>query len=109
QAAQVVAAGRFGIALVSGKHGFESVGGNQNQFGKSCAVGFGHFLGENVFQFVRKFAEAVETAGGGIALEGVDHAANAADDFFIRGTSFEFETSLVERLEELVGGLKKKS
>src|SRR6202007_1817807 len=79
------------------------------EFGKFCAVGLGDFLGQNVFELVGYFAEPGETAGRGIAFKSVHHTTNAADDFFIRGTSFEFQSSLVERLQELVGGLKKET
>ncbi len=109
QKAQRIHTGRFFVALVSGKHRFERVHGHQNDFGKFRAMRLAHLLGQHIFKFVSDFTQLGKSAGRGIAFERVHHAANATDDFFISGTSFKFQSSLVERLQELVGGLEEES
>src|SRR4029077_9447948 len=64
---------------------------------------------EDVFQFVRNFAELVETTSSRIALERVYGAANAANNFFVRGTSFELQAGFIKRLQQFVGALKEES
>jgi len=66
----------------------------------------GHFRSEHIFEFVREFAEFVETASRGITLQRVDHAANPANHFLIRGTSLELQAGFIERLQQLCGALK---
>src|SRR5437773_1960523 len=63
----------------------------------------------HVFQFVGELTESVKTAGGGITFQGMDGAANPANDFLVRGTSFELQSRFIEGLKDLVGALKEKS
>jgi hypothetical protein len=97
---------RFLAALVGGEHRAKTVGGGQNELGQLGAAGLRDLWRQHIFQFVGKFTEFVKTAGGGIALQGVDGAANAANDFLIGGTRLELKPRLIEGLENLVGALK---
>ena len=99
---------RLGITLVCGEHRFKCVRGHQNNFGKLRAVGLTCLLGQNVFEFMRYFAQLGETARRGISLKRMHHPSHASNDFFIRWTSLEFEPGLIQRLEEFVRTLKKK-
>lgn len=101
--------GRIDAALVSGEHGFEAVRGGEDDFSKLGAAGLRDVRSEHVFEFVSEFAEFVKAAGGGIALERVHGAADAANDGFVGGTRFELEAGFVERLQQFAGALEKES
>src|SRR6266699_437024 len=75
----------------------------------SASTAGGDLRRQHVFQFVGELTELVKTAGGGIAFQGVDGAANPANDFFIRGMSLELEPRFIEGLEDLAGAFKEES
>src|SRR5207248_9262051 len=93
--------------LVSRQNRFTSVCGVQPKFGEFRAVPPSHLCCQNIFELVGYFAKPGETASRGIAFERVHNATHAADDFFIRRSSFQLQPRLVQGLEELVRALKK--
>jgi hypothetical protein len=103
---QGVQDGEFRISLVRGQHRAKNIGRREHNFGKVGAVKAGYLRGKHVLQFVSKFAKFVKAAGCGISFERVDHAANAAKHLLVGGTRLEFETCLVESLQEFRGALK---
>ena len=100
---------RFLAALVAGEHGAKTVGGGKNEFRQIGAASLCDLWRQHVFQFVGELTESVKTAGGGITFQGMDGAANPANDFLVRGTSFELQSRFIEGLKDLVGALKEKS
>jgi hypothetical protein len=58
---------------------------------------------------VRDLAELRKTTGGGISLERMNGAADAANEFVIRGTLLELETGIINGLQKLAGALKKET
>ena len=95
--------------LIRGEHAFESVDGGEDNFGELLAVREPDLRRENVFQFVCNFTELRKAASGGISLERVNGAADAANDFLVRGTLLELQTGIVDGLEKLPGALEEES
>ncbi len=58
--------------------------------------------GEGIFQFVRKFAEFAETAGGCISFEGMDGATDAANRFVVFGILLQLQRFVVDGLQQLL-------
>jgi len=97
------------LLLIRAEHAFEGVHGPEDDFGELMAVREPNLRRENVFEFVRNFAEFRKTAGGGVSLERVDGAADAANEFLVRWTLFELQTGIVDGLEKISGALKEES
>jgi len=97
------------VLLISGKHRGKAIGGGEHDFGKIRAVGASHLRREDVFEFVREFAEFVKPASRRIALKRVHNAANAANDFLVGRTRLEFQPGFVEPLQQFRGAFKEES
>ena len=54
---------------------------------------------ESVFHFMRQGAEFLVSTSGGIALEGVNDAANAPNNLWIASVSLELQARLIELLQ----------
>jgi hypothetical protein len=109
QTMQGLQGGKFFPALVGGKHCFERIGGSEDYFSEARAVLLRHLGSQYVLKFVSQFAHLVKAAGSGVAFEGMNGAANAANHLFIGGMSFELEARFIERLKQLVRALEKDS
>ena len=59
---------QFGILLISGQQRAKAIGGGEHHFGKVRAMEAGNLGRKHVFEFVREFAEFVESASRGIAF-----------------------------------------
>ena len=90
---------RLNVALIRREHRRETVGGFENDFRELPSSLLTNLRGENIFQFVREFAELVVAASSGIALERVHGAANATNHFVIGRPSLEFEARVIQRLQ----------
>ena len=87
------------MIAVCRQHFVERVGGGEDDFGNQAGMFFYEFGCEDVFQIVREFAEFAVAAGGGIAFQGVNGAADAAKSFFIVRAVFERKASFIHGLE----------
>ena len=65
----------------------------------------GSFHGERVFELMREFAQFAQTAGGGVALQRVNRAPDAAHNLFVTGTLFQLQGFVIERLQQFLRGL----
>src|SRR5690349_14294290 len=98
---------QLGTFLIRRQHGAETVGGREYEFRQIPAMRFCNLRSEYVFEFVRQLAELVKSTGCRIALQRVNHAANAANHVLVGRARLEFQAGLIQRLQQLGGTLKK--
>jgi hypothetical protein len=106
QNAERFSAGRREVLGRSSEERFKRVGGGQDGLGNICATLGGQLRSQHILKIVRKLAQLAHADGGGISLERVDHTANAADRFFSARAPLERQPVLIQRLEQLMRGLK---
>src|SRR6266576_3766217 len=84
----------------------ETVGGGENDFGDSLASRDDQSGRQQVLQAVREFAELAESAGGGIALEGVHGAAHASQCVGVARVALEKDPCFIQLLKQILRALK---
>jgi hypothetical protein len=109
QTMQGLQGGKLFPALVGGEHGFEGIGSGEDNFSEAGAMLLRHLGSQNVLKFVSQFAQLMKAASSGVAFEGMNGAANAANHLFVGGMSFQLEPRFIERLKQLVRAFEKDS
>src|SRR2546421_4348307 len=101
--------GRLGLPLISGEHRAKTIRGGKDQLREVRATGMGNLRSEHILELMGELAQFVKSTSRGIALQGMHGATDTTDHFLVSGARLEFESSLVERLKQFVGALKKES
>ena len=101
--------GRFGLPLKGGEHRAKTIRRGEDQLREIRPRSLSNLRSKHILEFVRQLTQLVESASCGIAFQSVDGTTNPANDFLIRGTSFELQARFVEGLEDLIGALKEES
>src|SRR5256885_477541 len=100
---------RFGLPLKGGEHRAKTIRRGEDQLREIRPRSLSNLRSKHILEFVRQLTQLVESASCGIAFQSVDGTTNPANDFLIRGTSFELQARFVEGLEDLIGALKEES
>src|SRR5215467_13115106 len=100
---------QFRAFLISSQDRVKTIGGGKHDFGKVRAMSASDLRRENVFEFVREFAQFMKSASSRITLQRVHNPPNLANDFLVGRTRFELQPSFIERLQKFRGTLKEES